>query len=53
MQLTKDGKSLTTEEENLAELRRRMAEFEGSALALWRSLGLATEASPQPQRRIA
>jgi hypothetical protein len=36
----KDGKPLPTEEENLAELRQRVLQFEQSSLNIWKSAGL-------------
>jgi hypothetical protein len=38
--LVKDGKPLPTEEENLAELRQRVLQFEQSSLNIWKSAGL-------------
>ncbi len=38
--MMKDGKPLTTEAENLAEIRRRIESFEADALPLWTSLSL-------------
>lgn len=43
--LVKDGRTLTTGEENLAELRQRFAQFEESSIPVWRTVGLGAELS--------
>ncbi|MBF9234321.1 class I SAM-dependent methyltransferase [Microvirga alba] len=51
--LVKDGKTLATAEENLAEISRRLAQFETNSSAIWRNLGLEPEmsASHGPKRQ--
>lgn len=53
MRLMKDGKGLKTEEENLAEIRQRLSQFQESSLSVWQSagLGLGPSDSERPAQK--
>jgi hypothetical protein len=52
--MVKDGKTLTTEDENLAEIRLGISRFEEQTRPIWQNLGIPSDtpalSAPKEQR---